>query len=250
MEKWNGKVALVTGASAGIGAATVNALVKHGMKVISCARNFEKLQELASKLRNEKGEVHPYRCDLRKEEDILAMFEFVKQKFGVLHVCINNAGLAHKASLLEGTTEKWREMIDVNVLALSIVTREAVALMRSANVDDGHVFNINSMSGHRLSSLLMYSATKFAVTALTEGLRRELRGIKSNIRSTSISPGVVETEFNYRMTPNDPKSAEELYKSMKCLQGDEIADAVIYALCAPPHVDVNEIMLRPTEQSF
>ena len=89
-------------------------------------------------------------------------------------------------------------MLDVNVLALSIVTREAVSLMRNSGVDDGHIININSLSGHRLSSVHMYSATKFAVTALTEGLRRELREAKSHIRSTSISPGLVETEFAYR----------------------------------------------------
>ena len=89
-------------------------------------------------------------------------------------------------------------MFDVNVLALSIVTRESVALMRSTNVDDGHIINMNSMSGHVVGGTLMYCATKFAVTALTEGLRRELRDIKSHIRSTSISPGIVETEFAYR----------------------------------------------------
>ena len=89
-------------------------------------------------------------------------------------------------------------MFDVNVLALSIVTRESVALMRSTNVDDGHIINMNSMSGHRLVSSFMYCASKYAVTALTEGLRRELRDIKSHIRSTSISPGIVETEFMIR----------------------------------------------------
>ena len=90
-------------------------------------------------------------------------------------------------------------MFDVNVLALSIVTRESVALMRSTDVDNGHIVNINSMSGHRVVSNYMYASTKFAVTALTEGLRRELRDIKSHIRSTSISPGLVETEFSYRL---------------------------------------------------
>lgn len=89
-------------------------------------------------------------------------------------------------------------MLDVNVLALSIVTREAVSLMRKSGADDGHLININSMSGHRITSLHMYSATKFAVTALTEGLRRELREVNSRIRSTSISPGLVETEFAFR----------------------------------------------------
>ena len=105
MEKWFGKVALVTGGSAGIGAAIVDKLVTHGLKVVSCARNIEKLEELASKLKDEKGEVCPYQYDLRKEDDIISMFKLIKEKFGTIHVCINNAGLAHNASLLDGETE-------------------------------------------------------------------------------------------------------------------------------------------------
>ena len=105
MEKWFGKVALVTGGSAGIGAAIVDKLVTHGLKVVSCARNIEKLEELASKLKDEKGEVCPYQCDLRKEDEIISMFKLIKKKFGTIHVCINNAGLAFRGSLLEGKTE-------------------------------------------------------------------------------------------------------------------------------------------------
>jgi len=104
MDKWVGKLALVTGASAGIGTAIAEKLVKQGVNVVGCARNVEKLKEIAAKLEKESGKFCPFQCDLRKENEILSMFEFIKEKFGVLHICINNAGLAHHASLLEGST--------------------------------------------------------------------------------------------------------------------------------------------------
>ena len=105
MKKWVGKFALVTGASVGIGFSIAEKLVKTGVNVIGCARNIEKLREIAAKWDGEKGQFHPIQCDLRKEKDILSMFKFIKENFGVLHVCINNAGLAHIVSLLEGNTD-------------------------------------------------------------------------------------------------------------------------------------------------
>jgi len=105
MDKWVGKVALVTGASVGIGCAIVDKLVKQGVNVVGCARNTTKLQQIAAKLKNEKGTFCPLQCDLRDEKNIVSMFKFIKDKFGVLHICVNNAGLAHKDSLLDGTTE-------------------------------------------------------------------------------------------------------------------------------------------------
>uniref|UniRef100_A0A6I8QMH2 Dehydrogenase/reductase (SDR family) member 11 n=1 Tax=Xenopus tropicalis TaxID=8364 RepID=A0A6I8QMH2_XENTR len=171
MERWKGRVALVTGASVGIGAAVARVLVQHGMKVVGCARSVDK--------------------------------------------------------------------IEVNVLALSICTREAYQSMKERNIDDGHIININSMSGHRvLPSTVMhfYSATKYAVTALTEGLRQELREEKSHIRATSISPGLVETGFAFKLLDNDPEKAAATYESIKCLKAEDIASTVVYVLSAPPHV--------------
>nr|XP_018669147.1 dehydrogenase/reductase SDR family member 11-like [Ciona intestinalis] len=230
MDRWIGKVAVVTGASSGIGEKIAIKLVSHGMKVVGCARNQEKLKQIASEI-NEKE-----------------MFKFVKEKFGTMHVMVNNAGLGHFTSLTSGKTEQWKEMLDVNVLGLSICTREAIQLMKETNVDDGHVININSMSGHRLSILNFYSATKFAVTALTEGTRKELRETDSQIKVTAISPALVKTNFNYRVYPDDPDRATTRYASMECLKPDDIADSVLFALQAPPHMDVNDIYIRPTQQ--
>uniref|UniRef100_A0A3Q1ECY9 Dehydrogenase/reductase SDR family member 11-like n=1 Tax=Acanthochromis polyacanthus TaxID=80966 RepID=A0A3Q1ECY9_9TELE len=141
----------------------------------------------------------------------------------------------------------------VNVLALSICTHEAYQSMKERNVDDSHIINLNSVCGHLilpLGELHFYTATKFAVTALTEGLRQELREAKSHIRATSISPGVVDTEFDSQLYSDDPSKAEALYgqHKVKNLSGLDVAQAVLYVLGAPPHVQIGELLLRPVEQ--
>ncbi|KAK3593626.1 hypothetical protein CHS0354_025519 [Potamilus streckersoni] len=252
MERWVGRVALVTGASAGIGEALVRKLAQLGMKVIGCARQIEKIEKLKNELKGIPGSVTAIQCDLSKEEEILAMFEKIRAEFGGVDVCVNNAGLAHPAPLLSGDTQMWRNMLDVNVLGLMICCREAYKSMQERKVDDGHIFLLNSMSGHRMindGNTNFYSATKYAVTAITEGLRNELRDAKSHIRITAVSPGFVDTEFILRMY-KDEKRAEEVRKIRKNLQPDDIADAVIYALQAPQHVQVHDILMRPTEQAF
>ncbi|XP_069125712.1 dehydrogenase/reductase SDR family member 11-like [Argopecten irradians] len=250
MERWTGRVALITGASVGIGSALARRLVQHGMKVIGCARNVQQIQALADELKNEKGSLTAIKCDLTKEEDILDMFAKVKAEFGGVDVCVNNAGLAHNAPILSGETQQWREMLDVNVLGLSICSREAVKQMRE-KVDDGHLILINSMSGHRVlnsSPGHFYTATKFMVTALTECLRQELNEVKSHIRVTGISPGVVQTEFQQRMF-KDKSKADAICSAFKTLEADNVVDAIIYVIGTPGHVQVHDILLRPTEQT-
>ncbi|XP_063447278.1 dehydrogenase/reductase SDR family member 11-like [Mytilus trossulus] len=220
------------------------------MKVVGCSRNIDKIQALKTELSSAKGQVIPVRCDLTKEQDIMDMFTMIKRDLGGVDVCVNNAGLAHAAPLLSGETKDWREMVDVNIIGLTICTREAVKQMREKGANDGHVFLLNSISGHIVSPLAIghfYSATKHGVTALGEGIRHELREMKSQIKITSISPGLVGTEFVQKMVKSEAK-AKELYASIKCLQADDIADALIYALSAPPHVQIHDILMRPTDQ--
>ncbi|CAL1570750.1 unnamed protein product [Knipowitschia caucasica] len=253
MERWRGRVALVTGASVGIGAAVVKELVLHGMKVVGCARDVEKIKTLSEECRaaGHSGVLVPYKCDLTNEEEILSMFSHIRSQHQGVDVCINNAGLAHPESLLNGKTSGWKNMLDVNVIALSVCTREAYQSMKERNVDDGHIVNINSMSGHRVvhsADVHFYSATKFAVTALTEGLRQELREAKSHIRATSISPGVVETEFASRFYSQKPEERATAYTQFKCIEAVDVAKAVTYALSAPPHVQIGDIQMRPVEQ--
>ena len=145
MDRWVGRVALVTGASVGIGAAVVRQLVKNGMKVVGCSRSIDKIEAIKSELSSAKGELIPVKCDLRNEQEILDMFKMIKQNLGGVDVCVNNAGMANAAPLLSGETKDWREMIDVNIIALSICTREAIKQMREKGTDDGHFFLINSL---------------------------------------------------------------------------------------------------------
>ncbi|KAJ8306133.1 hypothetical protein KUTeg_016678 [Tegillarca granosa] len=241
MDRWRNRVALVTGASMGIGESLCKLLVSHGMKVAACARSLEKLSKIESEL-SSKDSYLPIKCDLRKKEEIMNMFKQIKDKWGGVDVCINNAGLALDSPIIDGDTDQWENMwevcdieqlesmwevhnvFQVNVMALCLCTRESVKSMRERNVDDGHVININSLSGHRVGKMHFYSATKYAVTSLTEGIRWELRGINSHIRVTSISPGLVKTNFAYTLLGKE--GAEECYSSRQ----------------------VSEMMIRPTEQ--
>ncbi|XP_068086750.1 dehydrogenase/reductase SDR family member 11 isoform X1 [Anabrus simplex] len=144
-------------------------------------------------------------------------------------------------------TEDWKVMLDVNVLGLSICTREAVQNMRSRGVDDGHIVHISSIAGHRVArhDSAMYCATKHAVMALTEGLRKDFVEHKSNMKVTCVSPGVVKTEF----FKNLPKFKDEFSK-LPGLNSEDVADAVLYAIGTPPHVQIHEIIIKPVGEQF
>ncbi|XP_028938185.1 dehydrogenase/reductase SDR family member 11 isoform X2 [Ornithorhynchus anatinus] len=231
MERWRGRVALVTGASGGIGAAVSRALVRHGLKVVGCARDVGKIEKLAAECQSAgfPGTLVPYKCDLSSEEEILSMFSAIRTQHRGVDICVNNAGLARPEPLLTGGTEGWRAMLDLNVLAVSICTREAYRSMQERNVDDGHIINISSMSSHQVVSQPLanfYEATKCAVMALTEGLRQELREAKTHIRATSISPGLVETGFAFKLYSDDPGKAAATYEN----------------------IQIGDVQMRPTEQ--
>lgn len=245
MKRWQGRVALVTGASAGIGREVAAVLARAGMKVAMGARRIDRLNELAESLPD--AELLPVEADLRQEEQILALFEKVRGTWGGVDVMVNNAGLGHRAPLTSGSTEQWREMLEVNVLGLCVCTREAVTDMRKRG-DDGHVIHLSSMAAHRVPrGSGVYSATKFAVRSLTEGLRQELRELDSKIRVTAISPGFVETEFAERYNKSK-EVARETYSSFACLQSEDIAETVRWVLAAPPHVQTHDVLMRPRDQ--
>lgn len=237
-------MALVTGASAGIGRAVTRRLLDGGMRVATCARRKERLEAIAPA----GDHFLPIQTDLRDEAQILAMFEKIRTTWGGVDVLVNNAGLGHKASLLDGSTEHFREMLEVNVLALCICTREGVADMRRRG-DVGQVIHISSMAGHRVPpGSGVYSASKFAVRSLTEGLRAELRALGSGIRVCAISPGFVETEFAARYHKSE-EAAAQTYGRYKVLEADDVAGSVAYVLSTPAHMQVHDILMRPTEQA-
>lgn len=233
----------MTGASAGIGAAIAEALAVHGMKVVAVARRLEKLKALASQLKGSKGEVHPLECDLRKEEAILRVFEWTEKQLGGVDVLVNNAGVIEPGWITDSTTEAYRKILDVNVLAVAICSREAVRSMKNRGATC-HIININSLAGHFAESihipLNLYPASKYALTGMTLGLRNEITAQKLDIRITSISPGAVKTEMI-----GQAGLPEKVLKVLPTLRDKDIADAVIYALGTPPNVQVTELMIMP-----
>lgn len=245
MERWRGAVALVTGASSGIGRAVARDLIEAGLRVALCARRKDRLETLAQELGEERALV--VQADLRNEDAIRGVFTELRQTWGGVDVLVNNAGLGVKAPLMDGPAGGWREMLEVNVLALAICTQEALADFRAKG--RGHVLHISSISGHRVApGGGMYAATKHAVRALTEGLRQELREAGSPVRVTSISPGFVETEFA-EVYHGSAEKARETYGRYRVLDAADVAQAVRYALSCPEHVQLHDVLLRPTEQA-
>jgi NADP-dependent 3-hydroxy acid dehydrogenase YdfG len=238
--------ALITGASSGIGAAVARRLARRGHPVVLVARRAERLEALAAELSADGARALARPLDVRDEAGARALVAELRAGLGGVEVLINAAGLGRRASLLDGTTEAWRELLEVNVLALSVWTREVIADLRAREAR-GHIVHISSMSAHRVTDASMYSATKFAVRALTEGLRRELRAIDSPIRVTSISPGFVDTEFHARLF-GDADGGRLAYGELEPLTAEDVASAVEFALSQRPGAEIHDLLLRPTAQ--
>ena len=241
LSKWKNEVALVTGATGGIGWDVALALGRAGMRVAVTGRRKERLEELVSLLNDSEAEGLAIPADFSREEDIANVFERIRSEWGGVRVLINSAGLGYQQELDRVPAKLLREMLDVNVLALTLCMQEAVKDMESGGL--GQIINISSMSGHRVplgGHVGMYSATKHAVKALTEAMWGELAAKGSPIKIGTISPGMVETEFHTKMGAG----AIEI----KMLQPDDITDAVCFLLSTPAHVQVNEMMMRPIGQ--
>ncbi len=240
------KVALVTGASSGIGEAIAKTLYTAGYDLVLAARRQERLKVLADSF-EDPSRVLIFQTDLRDPSSIASLFTALREKWGGVDVLINNAGLGRFAPLTSGDEELWREMLEVNVLGLCICTREAIKDMRTRG-DNGHIIHISSMASHRVpGGSGVYSATKFAVRSLTEGLRLELRALNSKIRVGAISPGFVETEFA-EVYHGDAAKAEETYSRYKVLESRDVAATCLHLLEMPEHVQIHDVLMRPTEQ--
>ena len=234
---------IVTGATSGIGWAIATHLCQKGHHIIALGRRTERLDELRQSLREAKGTLQTFGVDLRDIDAISNVFN----QLSAIDVLINNAGLGHASSLIDGNPRDWRETLDVNVLALSVCTQKAVQNMMSNDIA-GSIIHISSMSAHRVpQGSGMYSASKFAVRSLTEGLRKELRERNLPIRVTAISPGFVETEFaeNYHKSK---QKAQDIYSQYQVLHARDIAHQVDMLINLPPHVEIHDILMRPTEQ--
>ncbi|KAF4523700.1 hypothetical protein B566_EDAN011564 [Ephemera danica] len=236
MERWSGRVALVTGGGGGIGSAICRLLAQNGMKVVAADLRLSDAQKLAVETG---GEIHPIQCDVTKEEDIIRVMQWIQDNLGGADVLVNCAGVAHRMNIADLDTAKCHQLFDVNVIGLLLCTREVLANMKQRGVDDGHIFNINSALGQRIVSMpkmFIYQATKHAVTVLTEGLREELRDIKSKIKITSLSPGLVHTDLPVHDGTFTSEQNAQYFTENPCLEPESIAKALLYALATPPLV--------------
>ncbi|MBD2464526.1 SDR family NAD(P)-dependent oxidoreductase [Oscillatoria sp. FACHB-1407] len=245
-DKLKGKVAIVTGASSGIGEATALALAAEGASVAIAARRSDRLETLASRITEKGGQVLTITADVADEAQVNDMVQQTHAKFGRVDILVNNAGVMLLGPIEGANTEDWRRMINVNVLGLMYATHAVLPLMKAQGI--GHIVNISSVAGRIASANTgVYNATKWAVGAFSESLRKEV--YQSNIRVTIIEPGLVATELPQHITnPMAKEAALGFYGSVKNLDSEDIAAAIAYAVTQPPHVNVNEILIRPTEQ--
>jgi NADP-dependent 3-hydroxy acid dehydrogenase YdfG len=220
-------VLLITGASTGIGAATARAAVDGGWRVALTARSEDKLESLVDELGTERALA--VRCDVTDYADQQRMVEAVADRFGRIDAVLANAGVGGEPGGFSGApVESWQKMVDTNILGVAYTLRASLEAVKAAR---GHVVLTGSVAGRRTIAGSMYSATKWAVSAIGYGLREELKG--SGVRVTLIEPGMVDTPFF-----DEPKPG--------VLEAEDIARAIIYALTQPPHVDVHEVMVLPT----
>ena len=240
------KVAIITGASSGIGYATALALSKAGAKVAIGARRVDRLEELAKKISAEGGEVFYQKLDVTQRSECENFAKAVLEKWGSIDILVNNAGLMPLSLFKSLKVDEWDRMIDVNIKGVLYSTASVILHMKEKK--SGHIVNLSSVAGRTVFPTgTVYCATKHAITAFSEGLRQEFSA-RSNIRVTSIEPGVVATELTDTITDESLQGFIENAKKMETLQAKDIANAILYAVESPSHVNVNEVLIRPTTQ--
>jgi NADP-dependent 3-hydroxy acid dehydrogenase YdfG len=242
------KVAIVTGASSGIGYSTSLALSKAGVRVAVGARRTDRLQEIEKQIikKNNRGEIFIQKLDVTSKSDCDSFVDAAVRKWGKVDILINNAGLMPLSYFKNRKVEEWEQMIDVNIKGVLYCTSAVIPYMLDKK--SGHIVNISSVAGRIVfAGGSVYCATKHAITAFSEGLRKELSP-EYKIRVTCIEPGAVSTELLETITDESMAGHIQATKNMETLQSEDIANAVLYAIQAPNHVNVNEILIRPTAQ--
>lgn len=243
-----GKVVLITGASAGIGEACARIFAEAGSRLILTARREGKLKALANELRHQfNSEVLVQSLDVRDNGAVTSCIANLPDPFNSIDILINNAGLVigvNKAHETPG--DDVDTMMDTNVKGLLNMTRAVVPVLQKVN--RGHIINISSIAGHETyPGGAVYCGSKHAVDAITKSLRMDL--VDTGIRVTAISPGLVETEFSMVRFKGDKERADAVYNGLEPLVGDDIADAVFYAASRPPHVQIADMIIFPSQQA-
>jgi NADP-dependent 3-hydroxy acid dehydrogenase YdfG len=242
------KIALITGASSGIGAACAEQLAAQGMRLILLARRAENLNTIATQLRNKyKIAVHPIAIDITHHQAVQQMLLNLPDEWREIDILVNNAGLAAGIEKFQqADVHDWEAMINTNIKGLLYMTRYVLPEMISRN--RGHIINIGSVAGHQTYvGGSVYCATKAAVNRINQGLRLDING--TAIRVTSIDPGMVESEFSMVRFKGDITRAKQVYQGMTPLRPEDIADAVLYCITRPAHVNISEMIMYPTDQA-
>jgi NADP-dependent 3-hydroxy acid dehydrogenase YdfG len=242
----SGRVALVTGASSGFGEAVALGLAKAGAKVALAARREDRLRDLAQRITDSGGQAQVIVADFTDEHQAQRAVRETEAAFGRLDILINNAGVMYLEPVATADLGRWRSMLELNVLGLIAATQAALPGMTARK--DGHIVNIASTAGHVSNPLAAaYSATKFGVVGFSESLRKEVH--KDNIRVTVISPGMAATELRDHIAVEAVQTAvNKSAAAMRQLTAEDVADAILYAVSRPPHVTINEILMRSTDQ--
>ncbi len=236
MSMLSGKVAVVTGASSGIGHAIAESLLARGARVFGLCRKIGRIPEAAT----------PISCDMRNPQRIAHAFEVLQDATPSVDILINNAGVAYLSSLLEGSAEEWDEMWEVNVRAIAVCSQHAVRMMPP---EGGRIVNVSSLSGHRVPPTGgFYAPTKFAVKGLTEALRNEFKAANLPHQVGSVSPGFVDTPLINTYFRGRAEDLSALRQNTRMLDPADIAGSVIHILEAAPHVELGDIVLRSVDQ--
>jgi serine 3-dehydrogenase len=248
MTSLHGNSVLITGASSGIGAATAHAFAREKCNLLLAARRRDRIDQLARHLADKYAiTAQAITLDVTKQKDVDAALASLSTTWEQIDILVNNAGLSRGLTKLqEGDIGDWEEMIDTNIKGLLYVTRSILPGMVKRK--KGHIINIGSIAGHQLYPAgNVYCATKFAVKALSEGLRLDLLG--TGVRVTSVDPGMVQTEFSQVRFHGDTERATAVYQGLQPLSADDVAEVILFCATRPPHVDVADIIVMPTDQA-
>ena len=243
----DGKVAAITGASSGIGEATAVAFAREGAAVALAARRKDRLDALAETINGDDGRAVAFEADIGDEEQARGFVRGAADELGRLDVLVNNAGVMLLGPVEGVDTEQWRRMVDANVLGLLYCTQEAMPLLRDSGA--GHIVNVSSVAGRTANfGSAVYNLTKWGVVGFSEALRQE--ALNSNIRVTAIEPGFVETELQgHNDHPMVIEGIEKMREEIgQALAAEDIARAILYVVSQPQHVNINEVLIRPTGQ--
>jgi NADP-dependent 3-hydroxy acid dehydrogenase YdfG len=248
MDKLKGQTVFITGASSGIGLACARSFAAEGARLLIAARRLDRLTALAHELRRlGAADTHALSLDVQKRSEVQQRIDDLPGEWRDIDILINNAGLSRGLDkLYEGNIDDWEEMIDTNVKGLLYVTRAVVPGMVKRG--RGHVVNLGSTAGHlTYPSGAVYCASKAAERVITEGLREDVLG--TPIRVTTVDPGMVETEFSKVRFRGDASRAAKVYENLTPLRAEDVADAIVFAVTRPAHVNIAEILLTPVDQA-